>query len=129
MKHNFKLPVNLRCHNIQQCSLESFKFTAKIKEDEEGELILPLPDHMFEHCAWHIDDVIDVRTGRNKQVLELKNLSLKRLKLSQFRRNLNSICNNILNPNHPLKRVIVDCEKPFICISVEAHEHLTSSKD
>ncbi len=121
MKFNFKLPASLHCQDIQQCKLESFKFTVKIEEDEDedGELILPLPDRMFEHYGWHIDDVIDVKTQRNKHILELKNLSLQRLKLSQFRRNLNSICKNISNPKHPLKRVIVDCEKSFICIPVD----------
>ena len=51
------------------------QYTAKLTEDDEGNLILPLPKELFEgHFPWHIDDKLEWTVNDDNTVI-LTNLS------------------------------------------------------
>lgn len=91
------------------------KMTSIIEADDRGDLYFTFPEPLLSSGQFLPDDEIAMQVKR--EMLYIKNLSCPVLRLSRFRRNLNSIIRNINNEDHPLKRVLViQHQKTFWCL-------------
>jgi hypothetical protein len=79
---------------------------ARIERDENGDHLLTIPDPLLASGEFAEGDVIEFCKPQRDQV-RLKNLSCQVLRISQLKRNLNSVMRNINNPNHHLNRVLI----------------------
>lgn len=88
---------------------------SRIEADESGDLFFTFPESMLASGQFLPGDDVDMQVKGEK--LYIKNLSCPILRLSRFRRNLNSIIRNINNDQHPLKRVLITRQKTaFWCL-------------
>lgn len=76
-----------------------------IETDENGDLLLNIPPELIESGLFLEDD--EVSFNAKPGCIEVKNLSCLQMRVSRFKRNLNSIMKNINNDQHPLNRVLV----------------------
>ncbi len=93
----------------------STKMKSKIEAEYNGDLYLTFPEQLLASGQFLPDDEIAMQV--KSEIIYIKNLSCPILRLSRFRRNLNSIMRNINNEDHPLKRVLVTWhQKTFWCL-------------
>ena len=91
------------------------KMKSIIEADDHGDLYFTFPEPLLSSGQFLPDDEIAMQVKR--ETLYIKNLSCPILRLSRFRRNLNSIMRNLNNEDHPLKRVLViQHQKTFWCL-------------
>lgn len=76
-----------------------------IETDENGDLLLNIPPKLIESGLFLEDD--EVTFNARPGCIEIKNLSCLQMRVSRFRRNLNSILRNIDNDSHALNRIFV----------------------
>ncbi|PCI51625.1 MAG: hypothetical protein COB45_14190 [Gammaproteobacteria bacterium] len=88
-------------------------FTSTVTIDDHGDYILHISDGLIGDMGWEITDTLDIERIRNTHSLEVKSLSFLKLKTSVFKRNLNGLLKKISNTEHPLKRIYIECSKPF----------------
>lgn len=72
---------------------------------ENGDMLLNIPPELIAQGLFLEDDKVDITAKPG--CLTIKNLSCIQMRVSRFRRNLNSITRNIVNDRHPLNRVLV----------------------
>ncbi len=76
-----------------------------IETDENGDMVLNIPPELIASGLFLEDD--EVTFNSKPGCIEIKNLSCIQMRVSRFRRNLNSILRNIDNDKHALNRVFV----------------------
>tara|TARA_R110001592_G_scaffold151968_2_gene379095 strand:+ start:404 stop:745 length:342 start_codon:yes stop_codon:yes gene_type:complete len=76
-----------------------------IETDENGDMLLNIPPELFDSGLFLEGD--DVAFSAKHGCIMIENLSCIQMRVSRFRRNLNSILKNIDNDKHPLDRVLV----------------------
>ena len=76
-----------------------------IEKDENGDMLLNIPPELLASGLFLEGDEVSCSAVPGR--LRIDNLSCKQMQVSRFRRNLNSILNNIANDRHPLNRVFV----------------------
>lgn len=72
---------------------------------ENGDMLLNIPPELIKQGLYLEDDMVDITAKPG--CLTIKNLSCVQMRVSRFRRNLNSITRNLLNDEHPLNRLLV----------------------
>ena len=80
-----------------------------IETNENGDLLLNIPPELIDSGLFLEDDEVSICA--KQRCIEIKNMSCIQMRVSRFRRNLNSILRNIDNDQHPLNRVFVTGER------------------
>ena len=44
-------------------------YTARLEEDENGDLVLPLPEELLEELNWQIDDTLEWKVLENGNII------------------------------------------------------------
>jgi hypothetical protein len=78
---------------------------ARIINDENGDQLLILLQELIQSGLFLEGDEVSISVIN--ECIVIKNLSYLQMRVSRFKRNLNSLIKNINNDNHPLNRVIV----------------------
>jgi hypothetical protein len=78
---------------------------ARMINDENGDQLLTLPQELIQSGLFLEGD--EVSFSVINECIVIKNLSCMQMRVSRFKRNINSVIKNINNDNHPLNRVIV----------------------
>lgn len=76
-----------------------------IETDENGDMVVNIPPELIASALFLEDDEVTFHAKHG--CIEIENLSCVQMRVSRFRRNLNSILRNIDNDQHPLNRVFV----------------------
>lgn len=76
-----------------------------LEADENGDLILPIPDDLWRELSWEIGDEVDFVAKPGE--LRIVNLSMQTLPVSKLRRNFNGVLNKMESTDHPLNRVLI----------------------
>lgn len=103
-------------------------FTSTIT-DVSGDYVLPIPNGLLDDMGWEVTDTLDIIRIKKTHALEVKNLSFLKLITSVFKRNLNGLLKKISNTEHSLKRIYIECSKPFILISTDHYSQLSRGCD
>lgn len=90
---------------------------AALYADSDGNVWLPLPKEKFSDYL-EIGDEIEFKKLSELDI-EIVNLSCELLKLSRFKRDLNSILKRLDNNHHPLMRCILLNEAGFVLLSAK----------
>lgn len=80
-----------------------------IATDENGDQLFNIPLELIESGLFLEGD--EVALSAKPDCIIIENLSCKQMRVSRFRRNLNSIMKNIDNDKHPLNRVLVKSKR------------------
>lgn len=81
-------------------------WTVNFISDENGGVILPLPEELMEKMLWKSGDVLECQL-KGRDCLLVKNLSVQRIYASKLRRDLNTIIRKISTDAYPLNRVLI----------------------
>lgn len=81
-------------------------WTLKLIGDENGDIILPLPDALMEKMLWRVGDVLDFRLHERDQ-MRVDNKSVQSMYATKLRRDLNTVIRRINSQTDPLNRVVI----------------------
>lgn len=81
-------------------------YTVKLVSDENGDIILPLPEELMEKMLWRVGDVLDFQLQGRDQ-LQVENKSIHSMYASKLRRDLNTVIRRINSQTDPLNRVVI----------------------
>ena len=56
-------------------------WTVTVEEDEEGNVVLPLPKEMVDELGWLVDDVLDFDINEKSGICIIKNITCDKRKL------------------------------------------------
>ncbi len=92
-------------------------FILTLESEDDANILLPMPSGKIVDYL-EVGDVIEFKK-RGEFDVEIASLSCQILRLSRFKRELNSILKRLDNDNHPLKRCILLNEDGFILLSAK----------
>lgn len=98
--------------------------SSKVIKDENGDLIIPLPEELTIEAGWEYGDELEVKYSDSR--IDLINLSMKKLPVSRFKRELKSLSRKLHSESDPLERVLVTrCGKSSALVTrIEENDEL-----
>lgn len=93
------------------------RWVCTLEADENGDLILPIPDDLWRELSWEIGDEVDFVAKPGE--LKIVNLSMQTLPVSKLRREFSGVLRKMKSTKHPLNRVLVSRNRNIIAIMVK----------
>ena len=111
---------NNKSFEVKMTEFYNFSFTLTL--ESENDILLPMPKGKLGHYL-EVGDLIEFEINSQNNC-EMFNLSCQFLRLSKFKRDLNSILRRLDNDNHPLKRCVLLNEPACVLISIKKYPEI-----
>jgi hypothetical protein len=117
MKHNQRATITSINNLNKNFEVKTTNYPSALEAADNGNLILPLPKGNLGDY-FEIGDVIEFKK-HDESGFDIINLSCEVLKISRFKRELNSILKRLEHDEHPLKRCILLNEDGYVLLSAK----------